>query len=110
MGVSAAANQNNAGGLAVVWATENTREAIFDAIKRKEVYAHQREAADRALLRQRRCRSISVDSPNAAEAHRRGAPMGGDLGDGGEWPQPRFAVFGGTGPGGTARPCSASRS
>jgi len=92
MGVSSAANENNAGGLAVVWAPENTREAIFDAIKRKEVYG---TSGRRPIVRffagnlpQGLCRSTDL----AATGYRRGVPMGGELGDVRRGRPPRFAV------------------
>ena len=80
MGVSAAANQNNAGGLAVVWAPENTREAIFDAIRRKEVYG---TSGRRPILRFFGSWNVGLgicDSQNTIEiADRKGVPMGADL-------------------------------
>ena len=69
-----------ASGLAAVWATENTREAIFDAIRRKEVYA---TTGSRIVLRFFASWGFSkglVSRPDfVSQAYRQGVPMGTNL-------------------------------
>ncbi|MBY5834340.1 DUF3604 domain-containing protein [Rhizobium ruizarguesonis] len=67
-------------GYAAVWATENTREAIFDAMKRKEVYA---TTGPRMMVRlfggwDFAEADAKTRSP-AAVGYTKGVPMGGDL-------------------------------
>ena len=69
-----------ASGLAAVWATENTREAIFDAIERKEVYA---STGSRMMVRffggwEYTDQDLNSRMP-AAAGYAKGVPMGGDL-------------------------------
>jgi len=67
-------------GLAAVWARENTREAIFDAMVRKEVYA-----TTGPRMRVRVFGGFDLDpedatSPKLADiGYSQGVPMGGDL-------------------------------
>ena len=72
--------QQVASGLAAVWATENTREAIFDAMERREVYA---TTGSRMMVRffgGWGFRAGDLDSRTPALAgYKRGVPMGGDL-------------------------------
>ncbi len=68
-----------AGGMAAVWATENTREAIFDAMRRREVYA---TTGTRITVRMFggwdfTARDFKGDWVKAGYA--RGVPMGGEL-------------------------------
>ena len=69
-----------ASGYAAVWATENTRAAVFDALKRKEVYA---TTGSRIALRFFSGWSFSekdLDVPgHYRKAYQLGVPMGGDL-------------------------------
>jgi len=82
-----------ASGLAGVWARENTREAIWDAFKRKEVYA---TTGSRILVRVFAGWDFDADEvhrPDFAETgYARGVPMGGDLVAGPEGAAPTFMI------------------
>ena len=69
-----------ASGYAAVWATENTRESIFDAMRRKEVYA---TTGPRMLVRFfGGWDFVAEDGENRLPAnvgYAKGVPMGGDL-------------------------------
>ncbi|MEQ8206367.1 MAG: DUF3604 domain-containing protein [Woeseia sp.] len=70
----------NAAGYAAVWATDNTRAALFDAMKRREVYA---STGPRITLRYFGgwdFESADALRPDLATVgYQKGVPMGGDL-------------------------------
>ncbi len=70
----------SASGLAAVWAEENTRESIFDAMKRREVYA---TTGPRIMVRFFGGWDFEqkdlVQPDYASRAYQKGVPMGGDL-------------------------------
>jgi hypothetical protein len=72
--------QQASSGLAVVWATENTREAIFDAMKRKETYA---TTGTRMTVRFFGGYGFTAEDTEtrlpAQAGYAKGVPMGGDL-------------------------------
>lgn len=70
----------SASGLAAVWATENTREAIFAAFKRKEVYATSGPRLKVQLFGGWEFPRDVADSESFAQiGYQYGVPMGGDL-------------------------------
>jgi hypothetical protein len=85
--------ESTASGLAGVWARENTREALWDAMKRKEVYA---TTGTRMLVRVFAGWNFSADEvyrPDFAEqGYQRGVPMGGDLSAAPKGASPKFMV------------------
>jgi hypothetical protein len=82
-----------ASGYAAVWAPENTREALFDAMERKETYA---TTGPRMLVRffggwDFESADAATRQP-AAIGYRKGVPMGGDLSNAPSGKSPSFLV------------------
>jgi hypothetical protein len=72
--------QYTAAGYAAVWATENTREALWDAMRRKEVYATSGTRMTLRFFGGWGFEKADARSPYLAEAgYGKGVPMGGDL-------------------------------
>ena len=86
--------QQVASGLAAVWATENTREAIFDAMARKEVYA---TTGTRMMVRFfGGWDFVAQDLGNRQPAfagYAKGVPMGGDLAKAPAGKSPSFMAY-----------------
>ena len=81
-------------GLGGVWSRENTREAIWDALKRKEVYATTGERPIVRVFGGWDFVPADKDSPNFAEqGYARGVPMGGNLTNAPAGKSPAFVVF-----------------
>ena len=82
-----------ASGLAAVWASENTREGIWDAMARKEVYA---TTGTRMIVRVFAGWDFSeadVQRPDFAKiGYLRGVPMGGDLSNAPKGKAPAFVI------------------
>ena len=85
--------QQAASGYAAVWATKNTREAIFDAMKRKETYA---TTGTRMTVRFFGGWEFDKKDTNtrypATVGYAKGVPMGGDLRNAPAGKSPTFLV------------------
>jgi hypothetical protein len=94
----------NPGGLAVVWAEENSRDALFAAMRRREVYG---TSGTRPLVR---FFGGALDGTNCDRgdlvdrAYSTGVPMGGELGPVRGGHSPRFAVLASRDPGTAEHP------
>lgn len=76
----ATATTNGASGLAGVWADENTRASLFDAMRRKETFATSGPRIRVRFFGGAGLAGLDTGDPElVANAYRRGVPMGGDL-------------------------------
>jgi len=74
------ARETSASGLAAVWARDNTREALWDAMARKEVYATTGTRLQVRVFGGFDFTAKDLERSDFAESgYQRGVPMGGDL-------------------------------
>ncbi len=94
----------NGGGLAVLWAEENSRDALFAAMRRREAYA---TSGTRPIVRFFAGRPPKDACANPAfveEGYTHGVPMGGEIGPTLGRRSPRFSVMATQDPGGGGEP------
>jgi hypothetical protein len=94
----------NGGGLAVLWAEENSRDSLFAAMRRREAYA---TSGTRPIVRFFGGRPPTglCDAPDFVEqGYTHGVPMGGEIGPVRGRGSPRFAVMAVQDPGGAGEP------
>jgi hypothetical protein len=86
-------SQESASGLTAVWARENTRGDIFNAMKRKEVYATTGTRIRVRVFGGWDFKADEVSRPDFIDqGYRRGVPMGGDLTNGPKGKAPTFMI------------------
>lgn len=96
--------ESQPGGLTIAWAEENSRDAIFAAMRRRETYA---TSGTRPTVRffGGTLAGISCGAGDFVErGYRGGVPMGGELGGVNGDESPRFAVLATRDPGGNGDP------
>ena len=85
--------QTSASGLAAVWATENTREGLWDAMKRKEVYATTGTRMKVRVFAGYDFERIDLNRADFAKyGYDNGVPMGADLTGGSDTKSPAFLI------------------
>ena len=85
--------RTSASGLAAVWSRENTREAIWDAMARKETYATTGGRMAVRVFSGWNFKASDLDRSNFAEhGYDNGVPMGGDLSSAPAGKVPSFLV------------------
>ena len=83
----------NPGGLAVVWARENSRDALFDAMLRRETYATSGPRIVSRFFGGWDFPAQMCDSPDRMQlGYDEGVPMGSDLPPVGEGERPTFMI------------------
>ena len=102
--ITPAGIEGNPGGLAVVWAEENSRDALFAAMRRREVYA---TSGTRPILRffAGKEQGLKCGDPAFVEsAYAGGVPMGSEIGSVRGNASPRFGLLAQRDPGSPGLP------